>query len=151
MPSWVSRDIIRAVDHELRADLVTVRGAEWPWAGLVRIEWRGPRRVQVERVGQNPADLLQLAGEQQLRDLAVGGGRDGLVDLLPGLFGITQQRRLRHAGVIAGGDGVQVAPFGQHARVGPDLVAGIQRHARAAEAAQRGRPRLQAGRWSALW
>ena len=113
-------------------------------AGLVGVERRGPRGVHVERVGQHPADVLQGVWEQ-LRDLAVGGGRDRLVDLLPGLLGVGQQRRLGHAGVVAGGDGVQVAAFGREARVGPDLVAGVQRHARAAQVAQGGRPGLQAG------
>ena len=123
--------LVRAADHELSGDLAPPGGRERPRAGLLRIERRGPRGVQVERVGQHPADLVvQGARAQQLRDLVPGRGRDRLVDLLPGQFGILQQRRLRQAGAVAGGDGVQVGTFGPESRVGPDLIAGVQGHAR---------------------
>ena len=142
-PRWTARNWAPVMN--CARDMLPGGGGEGSRTGQSGVERRGPCRVQVKRVGQHPADAVQRAGRQQLRDLAVGGGRDGLVDLLPGLFGVAQQRRLRHAGVVAGGDGVQVAAFGHQTRVGPHLVARV--HAsRPGRRGRAARPTVPAGR-----
>ena len=82
--------------------------------------------------------------------MPAGGGRDRLADLLGGPVGVAQQRHLGHPGVVAGRDVVQVTGPQRQARVGPHLVAGRDRHARAGQRPQRGRPRPQAGQQLAV-
>ena len=156
LPSGVGRVGEVVAVHELRGDRLRARRSERPGRGLARVERGGPLRVQVERRGQHPADVVEHACVDQLADMPMGRGRDRLVDLVRRLRRVAAERRLGDPRVVAGRDRVQVRAERLQGRVGPHLVARGESHARTVQPAERRRsapavgPRARRGRcWRA--
>ena len=102
-----------------------------------------PPRVEVQRIGQHPADLPERAGRKQARDVPAGLARDRRVDALPGALRIGEQWDTRQAGLVCGTERGDIAGVGSQRRVGPDPVARRELHAWPADRAQQRPPRSQ--------